>query len=58
MCTACLQYVSERDLLVKVLALSIPDQYVEHGNVETLRKQAGIDAGSMIRKITEAYRQL
>ncbi len=53
-----LQYVSERDLLVKVLALSIPDQYVEHGNVETLRKQAGIDAGSMIRKITEAYRQL
>lgn len=53
-----LKYVSEMSLPVKVLALSIPDRYVEHGNVGVLREQTGIDADSMIQKITEAYRQL
>lgn len=53
-----LSYVSKMDLPVKVLALSIPDQYVEHGNIGVLRKQTGIDKDTMIQKITEAYRKL
>lgn len=50
--------VSENDFPVKVLAFTIPDQYVEHGNVGILREQTGIGADSMIREITEAYRKL
>ncbi len=34
-----------------ILNITIPDEYVEHGNVDILRKEVGIDAASIIRKI-------
>ena len=36
---------------VKLLNIHIPDEYVEHGNVEILRREVGIDAGTVIDKI-------
>ena len=33
------------------LNISIPDEYVEHGNVELLKKEIGIDAASVVQKI-------
>ncbi len=44
-------YVDERKFSMGVLNICIPDEYVEHGNVELLRKEIGIDADSIITKI-------
>ena len=35
----------------KLIAIAIPDEYVEHGNVEILRKEMGIDASSVAERI-------
>ncbi len=42
-------------LPVQVLNISIPDEYVEHGNVDALYEEVGIDAESVIRRIIEKY---
>ena len=36
---------------VKLLNITIPDEYVEHGNVDILRKEVGIDAKTITDKI-------
>ena len=46
-------WLSQEGLKVKVLQLALPDAYVEHGNVMILREGNGIDAGSIMRRITE-----
>ena len=38
----------------KVLGIAIPDEYVEHGNVELLKQETGIDAVSVEEKVTAA----
>ncbi|MCR5251898.1 MAG: 1-deoxy-D-xylulose-5-phosphate synthase [Lachnospiraceae bacterium] len=35
------------------LAISLPDAYVEHGNVELLKKDVGLDADSILARIKE-----
>ncbi len=40
----------------KVLGIAIPDEYVEHGNVELLKQETGIDAVSVEEKVTAAWR--
>ncbi len=35
-----------------LLNISIPDAYVEHGNVEVLKREIGIDADSIVRRIS------
>jgi 1-deoxy-D-xylulose-5-phosphate synthase len=37
----------------RLLNITIPDEYVEHGNVDILRKEVGIDAESIVEKIME-----
>ncbi len=36
---------------VRVLTVAIPDEYVEHGNVDLLKKEIGLDADSIVEKI-------
>ena len=36
---------------VKFIQIAIPDEYVEHGNVEQLKKEIGIDAVTIAEKI-------
>ncbi len=36
---------------LQVLTVAVPDVYVEHGNVEILRKELGIDSDSVVEKI-------
>ncbi len=50
-----LDYVTGQGLPVQVLDISIPDEYVEHGNVDALYEEVGIDAESVIRRIIEKY---
>ncbi|MBQ7944922.1 MAG: 1-deoxy-D-xylulose-5-phosphate synthase [Lachnospiraceae bacterium] len=38
-----------------ILNITIPDEYVEHGNVDILREEVGIDAASIIRKIKKRF---
>lgn len=51
-------YVNENDLDIKVLTMAIPDAYVEHGNVERLKEDIGIDAKSIFEKVFNMYKQM
>lgn len=50
-----LDYVADRGLSVKVLNVSIPDEYVEHGNVAMLFKEVGLDAQTIAKQVITAY---
>ena len=47
-------YMKEKSYQNKLIMVSIPDDYVEHGNVDELRKEIHIDADSIIAKIKES----
>ncbi len=47
------EYLDESGYQGSLLTISIPDEYVEHGNVEILREEVGIDAYSIQRRIEE-----
>ncbi len=47
--------IFERDeIKCKLINIGIPDVYVEHGNVEILRKAIGLDADSVVERIKES----
>ncbi len=46
-------YLDESGYQGEVLTISIPDEYVEHGNVDILREEVGIDAYSIQCRIEE-----
>jgi len=43
--------VAEAEGHARLITVSIPDEYVEHGNVDILQKETGIDAESIFEKI-------
>jgi 1-deoxy-D-xylulose-5-phosphate synthase len=45
--------IAEEQLPVKILRIAIPDQFVEHGSVDELRRALGIDAESVAAKIQQ-----
>ena len=49
-----LDCMNKKGLGNRFLNISIPDAYVEHGNVELLKKEIGLDAESIVRRISEA----
>lgn len=48
-------YAADQGLPVKVLTIALPDEYVEHGNVDLLYEEVGIDAESVTKRIIEQY---
>ena len=48
-------YVDGIGASVQVLNIAIPDEYVEHGNVELLKREIGIDEDSIVKKIMTCY---
>ena len=50
-----LNYVNERELPVRVLSAAIPDEYVEHGNVELLYREVGLDVETVAKQVITAY---
>ncbi len=50
------EYVDSLDVSTQVLSISIPDEYVEHGNVELLKQEIGIDARSIVEKVSGKYK--
>ncbi len=49
-------YLDENCPEVRLLTIHIPDEYVEHGNVEILRQEVGIDAETIVGRILEYLR--
>jgi 1-deoxy-D-xylulose-5-phosphate synthase len=47
--------VDEQELGSRVLTIAIPDEYVEHGNVDVLKQEVGIDPASVTARIITAY---
>ena len=43
---------------IRIVNIAIPDEYVEHGNVELLRKEVGLDADTIIARTIEAYQNV
>ena len=50
-----MDYVVEQELPMKLLNISLPDEYVEHGNVALLYEEVGIDAQTVTKRIIERY---
>ena len=48
-------YVDTIHTKTKVMCVALPDEYVEHGNVELLKKEVGIDADTIVKRITDEY---
>ena len=46
-----LTYVQEKNRDVQVISIALPDAYVEHGNVDLLKKELGIDAETIAGRI-------
>ena len=53
-----MDYVSRAALDVHVRNIGIPDEYVEHGNVEVLRKETGLDRETVVKQIVTDYLRL
>lgn len=51
------RFYEENQIPVSVLNIAVPDAYVEHGNVDILRKEIGIDADTVTARILEKIRK-
>lgn len=49
------EFLSQHVKKLSILNIAIRDDYVEHGNVDILRRELGIDAESIVDKILEKY---
>lgn len=50
-----LDYTERAKLPVYVRNFGIPDDYVEHGNVEVLRREAGLEKNAIVKQIITDY---
>ena len=46
-----LSYIQDKNRKIQVLPIALPDAYVEHGNVDLLKKELGIDADTIAKRI-------
>lgn len=49
------EYYNRSGKPIRILNIAIPDEYVEHGNVEILRREVGIDKDTIVKRTMEAY---
>lgn len=49
------EFLSRTDQDSALLTITIPDEYVEHGNVELLKQEIGIDADSVTKRTVTEY---
>ena len=47
--------LSQCSASARVISIAIADEYVEHGNVDILRKETGIDAESIVKRLVAEY---
>ena len=49
------EFLNQCGCSTRVINIAIADEYVEHGNVDILRKETGIDAESVVKKVVTEY---
>lgn len=49
------EYSDRTRLPAKILNIALPDEYVEHGNVELLKREVAVDSDSIIKRIIAEY---
>ena len=49
------EYLAGKKADVEVVNLALPDDYIEHGSVDVLRKEVMLDVDSCVTKIITAY---
>ncbi len=52
-----LEYYNETGADLHVMQIALPDDYIEHGNVDVLKEETCIDAESVFKKIIAQYQQ-
>lgn len=52
------RFYQEHGRPVEVLNIAIPDEYVEHGNVDILRREVGIDQDTIAARTVETYEKI
>lgn len=52
-----LRYVVSLDKKIKVLNIGVPNIYLEHGSVKELRREAGLDENSIVRRIEDLLKE-
>lgn len=50
-----LEYLNDINNKVRVINIALPDDYVEHGNVDLLKQETCIDADSVLKQIVAEY---
>lgn len=50
-----LEYVNDTNIDCRVMCVAVPDRFIEHGSVDELKKDAGIDAKSVTGRIMDMY---
>lgn len=53
-----MEYVCSTDRQVRVMPLALPDDYVEHGSIQALRRETGLDVETMTDRILAVYERL
>ncbi len=48
-------YVTKYYPHCRIVTISLPDDYIEHGNVDLLKKEVGLDTQSMVKRILTEY---
>lgn len=48
-------YLTDNGYTTKIIQIGISDEYVEHGNVEILKKEVGIDVDSILKRILSEF---
>lgn len=49
------EFISDQRLPLQTLAIALPDEYVEHGNVNVLRKEMKMDTDAITAQIVKAF---
>lgn len=52
------RFYQEHGRPIEVLNIAIPDEYVEHGNVDILRREVGIDQDTIAARTVETYEKI
>ena len=49
------RFINGLDYQGKILNIGVPNFYLEHGAVELLRKECGLDAESIVKKVSRTF---
>jgi 1-deoxy-D-xylulose-5-phosphate synthase len=52
------QMINDTKLKPRCLEISLPDDYIEHGSVDILMKEAGIDVDSIEERILSVHKEI